>query len=135
MISMTPKERFQTALDLGVPDRVPMMDYIDEKVILGMAEIMGLSRGKKAEATRKGEESKDYLDTYCDVIEAQDHDATWLSYSTGLSRVRDDWGVDKYGRGFLLSENGIPAVMEGAITSIDQLKDCLLYTSPSPRDA
>ena len=122
MTEMTNRERFQTALALGVPDRVPMLDYIDEKVILGMAEIMGLSRGKKATATRKGEESKEYLDTYCDVIEAQDHDATWLSYSTGLKRVRDDWGVDKYGRGFLLSENGIPAVMEGAIKSLDDLK-------------
>ena len=69
MKTMTSRERFQTALDLGVPDRVPMLDYIDEKVILGMDEIMGLSRGEEAEATRKGEESKAFLDTYCDVIE------------------------------------------------------------------
>ncbi len=122
MKSMTSRERFQTALDLGVPDRVPMLDYIDEKVILGMAEIMGLSRGEEAEATRKGEESKAFLDTYCDVIEAQDHDATWLSYSTGLKRVTEDWGVDKYGRGFMLSKNGIPAVMEGGVKSMDGLK-------------
>ena len=94
---------------------------LPEKVILGMAEILGLSRGDRATATRKGEESREYLDTYCDVIEAQDHDATWLSYSTGLARVRDDWGVDKYGRGFMLSKNGIPAVMEGGVKSMDDL--------------
>lgn len=134
MTPMTPKERFQTALDLGIPDRVPMLDYIDEKIILGMAEIMGLSRGSKTAATRKGEESKAFLDTYCDVIEAQDHDATWLSYSTGLTRVRDDWGVDKYDRGFLLSENGIPAVMESAITSVDQLKDYRMANRVSLED-
>ncbi len=115
-------ERFTTALNLGVPDRVPMLDYIDEKVIIGMAKILGIDSTDSATATRKGDESFEYLDTYCRVIEAQDHDATWLGYSTGLKRVRDDWGVDKYGRGFMLSENGIPAVMQGGITCMDDLK-------------
>ena len=134
MTPMTSRERFQTALDLGIPDRVPMLDYIDEKVILGMAEIMGLSRGEEAVATRKGEESKAFLDTYCDVIEAQDHDATWLSYSTGLTRVNDEWGVDKYGRGFLLSKNGIPAVMEGGVKSSDDLKNYRMADRVSLQD-
>ncbi len=118
---MTPKERFTTALNLGIPDRVPMFDYIDEKVILGMADLLGLNAAKKATATRKGEESKAYLDTYCEVIDAMDHDATWLSYSTGLTRVKDDWGIDKYDRGFLLSEHGIPAIMEGGVKSMKDL--------------
>ena len=122
MTDMTNRQRFTTALDLGVPDRVPIVDYIDEKIILEMAKLMGLARAEKATATRKGEESKDFLDTYCDVIEAQDHDASWLSYSTGLTRTREDWGVDKYDRGFMLSENGLPAIMEGAVNAIADLK-------------
>ncbi|MEM7343977.1 MAG: uroporphyrinogen decarboxylase family protein [Chloroflexota bacterium] len=119
---MTPRERFTTALALGIPDKVPIVDYIDEKVILGMANLLGLNAAEQATATRKGEESKSYLDTYSNVIEALDHDATWLSYSTGLTRVRDDWGVDKYDRGFLLSEHGIPAIMEGGVKSLKDLE-------------
>lgn len=111
-----------------------MIDYIDEKIILGMAELMGLSRNKEATATRKGEESFEFLDTYCDVIEAQDHDATWLSYSTGLKAVRDGWGVDKYDRGFLLSENGLPAVMEGGIKSMRDVDEYRMADRVSPAD-
>ncbi len=118
---MTPKKRFVTALNLGIPDRVPMFDYMDEKIVIGLANLLDLESVAGSTVTRKGEESRASLDMYCQVIEALEHDATWLSYSTGLERIRDDWGVDKYDRGFMLSEHGIPAIIEGGVKSLSDL--------------
>ncbi len=57
-IKMTQKKCFITALNLGIPDRVPMFDYIDEKVVIGLADLLGLESVAEATVTRKGEESR-----------------------------------------------------------------------------
>ena len=114
------------ALSLQQPDRVPVFDWIDERVIWGMADQLGYDTSKadvKQEATRHGEESEVVLDVYCRLIEALEIDGTWSAYSTGLVPETRDWGWDKYGRGFLLSEHGIPAVMDSDIKTLgDALK-------------
>lgn len=114
---MNGRARMLTALAGGVPDRVPVFDWIDEKVVRGLADLMGIEDpGQRAgKATRKGDESLDTLELYCRIIEALDLDASWLVFSTGLAPVRPDFGYDKYGRGFMLSDHGIPAIMEGNV--------------------
>ena len=39
---MNGRERIMAALGLGIPDRVPVWDWFDEAVTLGVAERLGL---------------------------------------------------------------------------------------------
>ncbi len=124
---MNSRERMLAALSGRQPDRVPVFDWIDERVVWGMAELLGWDVARPttgAEATRHGEESDQVLDLYCRLVEALDLDGTWSAYSTGLTPTSNDWGVDKYGRGFMLSEHGIPAIMDSDVKS---LEDALAY--------
>ncbi len=121
---MNGRERMMTALSLEQPDRVPVFDWIDERIVWGMAELLGHDTGaanRAQEATRHGEENEAVLDAYCRIIETLDIDGTWSAYSTGLVPETPEWGWDKYGRGFLLSEHGIPAVMDSKIKTLDQV--------------
>ncbi|MCP4290052.1 MAG: hypothetical protein GY792_37515, partial [Gammaproteobacteria bacterium] len=110
---MNSKQRVVAALNREQPDQVPTFDWIDEAVILGLAELLGIDIPKQDEAfvTRHGEESDEVMEMQCQIIEALDIDASWLSYSTGLERVTADFGRDKYGRGFMLSDHGLPIVI------------------------
>lgn len=119
-------ERFVCALDGGVPDRVPVFDWIDEKVVWGMAELLGWDvsgRPTDGEATRHGEEIDEVLRIYCDLIEELDLDATWSAYSTNLVPETEHWGWDKYGRGFMLSEHGVPAVMDSGLKTLEDVRN------------
>lgn len=122
---MNGRERFLAALNGTIPDRVPIFDWIDEKVVWGMAELLGwdvTGRPTDGEATRHGEESDEVLRLYCDLIEQLDLDATWSAYSTGLVPKTKDWGWDKYGRGFMLSDHGIPAIMESRLRTLQDIQ-------------
>ena len=121
MTRMNGRERFLTALEGGQPDRVPVFDWIDERVVWGMARLLGWDvrpPETSGEATRHGEETDEVLDVYARLIDALELDATWSAYSTGLKPETPDWGVDKYGRGFMLSEHGIPAVMDSPLKTV-----------------
>lgn len=118
-------ERFTCALEGGIPDRVPVFDWIDEKVVWGMAALLGHDTSAApadGEATRHGEETEEVLEVYCDLIEELDLDATWSAYSTALVPETRDWGWDKYGRGFMLSDHGIPAIMESHLETLDDVR-------------
>ncbi|WP_350334468.1 uroporphyrinogen decarboxylase family protein [Coralliovum pocilloporae] len=118
---MNGRERMMMALDCKQPDRVPFFDWLDERVIWGMAELLGYDvqkPQKSDEATRHGEESDAVLDVYCRLMEELDIDASWVAYSTCLEPQTKDWGVDKYGRGFMLSDHGIPAIMDGPVKTL-----------------
>lgn len=121
---MNGRDRMMTALSNGQPDRVPMFDWFDEAVVWGVAELLGLDVANPWQsdaATRHGEESDAVLDTLCRIIDELQIDATWSSYSTGLTPQGKDWGRDKYGREFMLSEHGIPAVMESRLKTLDDV--------------
>ncbi|MCW3782107.1 uroporphyrinogen decarboxylase family protein [Defluviimonas salinarum] len=123
---MNGRERFLCALNGGVPDRVPVFDWIDEKVVWGMARLLGWDVSgapTDGEATRHGEESEEVLRIYCDLIDALDLDATWSAYSTNLVPETSDWGWDKYGRGFMLSDHGIPAIMDSGLKTIADVRN------------
>jgi uroporphyrinogen decarboxylase len=123
-----------TALECGQPDRVPVFDWIDERVLWSMAELLGWDvrpPQRADEAARHGEESDQVLDIYCRLVEALEIDGTWSSYSTGLVPRSADWGVDKYGRGFMLSEHGVPAIMDSEVRT---LEDALAYDMVSRLD-
>lgn len=121
--AMNGHERMATALDLGQPDRVPVFDWIDERIVWGMAQLLNWDvtpPTKYDEATRHGEETDEVLDIYCRLIEELDIDGSWSAYSTGLQPERPDWGVDKYGRAFMLSEHGIPAIMGSKVRNLEE---------------
>ncbi len=116
---MNSRERMLTAISGGQPDRVPMYDWIDEEVVWGMAERLGLELPARGQAVaRYGEEPIEVLDLFCDVVETLDIDSTWLVHSTGFKRTSEEFGEDKYGRRYILSDMGLPAVVEGPINSL-----------------
>ncbi len=124
---MNSRERMLTALSPAKPDRVPVFDWIDERVVWGMAQLLGYDVCKAnpaRKAGRHGEESDATLDVYCRLIEDLEIDGTWSAYSTGLTADTNDWGRDKYGRGFMLSEHGIPAIMDGSVKTLGDAVRC-----------
>ncbi len=120
--SMNSRERIMTALDLGIPDRVPTWEWFDEAVTLGVADILGLKRHRRVTSLRKGDETDQAIDLYCRVVEALDVDGTSNVYNTSLKAENRDFGRDKYGRGYILSENGMPAIIEAAVSSPRELE-------------
>ncbi|MCP5073581.1 MAG: hypothetical protein GY947_09855, partial [Rhodobacteraceae bacterium] len=120
---MNSRERFMTALDLGIPDRVPTWDWFDEAVTLGVADVLGLKSYGEVTTLRKGDETVESTELYCRVVEALDVDGTSNVYNTGLTAVDEHLGRDKYGRGYILSENGMPAIIEAAVSSEKDLKN------------
>ncbi len=110
-----------TALDLGVPDRVPTWDWFDEAVTIGVADVLGLKHHDGVTTLRKGDETQESIDLYCRVVEALDIDGTSSVYNTSLEAVTEHLGRDKYGRGYILSESGMPAIIEPAVSSIKEL--------------
>ncbi|MCC2110512.1 MAG: hypothetical protein KDJ16_00585 [Hyphomicrobiales bacterium] len=118
---MTGRDRLMTALRRGTPDRVPTWDWFDEAVTLGVADLLGLKHHDKATTLRKGDETAQSIDLYCRVVEALNVDGTSSVYNTGLTAENADFGRDKYGRGYILSEFGMPAIIEAAVADTAQL--------------
>jgi len=118
---MNSRARLMTALDLGIPDRVPTWEWFDEAVTIGVAEILGIKNHHQVTTLRKGDETGLSIDLYCRVVEALGVDGTSNVYSTSLQEVNKDFGRDKYGRGYILSENGMPAIIEAAVSSQREL--------------
>lgn len=118
---MNSRERFMTALDRGVPDRVPTWDWFDEAVTVDVAAILGLKGHDRVTALRKGDETQEAIDLYCRVVESLGVDGTSSVYNTDLRAVDAHLGRDKYGRGYILSEFGIPAIIEPAVSSSREL--------------
>jgi hypothetical protein len=78
---MNSKQRILAALNREQPDRVPTFDWIDETIILGLAEILEIDIPKKEDGeavTRHGEGSAEVMEMQCQIIEALDIDATCL---------------------------------------------------------
>ncbi|MCP5088899.1 MAG: hypothetical protein GY952_19105 [Rhodobacteraceae bacterium] len=118
---MNSRQRFLTALDLGSPDRVPTWDWFDEAVTIGVADVLGLKRHDSVTTLRKGDETEESVGLYCRVVEALDVDGTSSVYNTDLKAVSEHLGRDKYDRGYILSENGMPAIIEAAVSSSKEL--------------
>lgn len=113
---MNGRERIRTALNQGIPDMVPTWDWFDEPVTLGVADYLGLRSHGEITTLRKGDETAESLALYCRVVEALDVDATSNVYNTGLTAHDNEYGEDKYDRGYLLSDNGMPAIVKAAVT-------------------
>jgi len=114
---MKPKERIFTALDLGKPDRVPIVElYINESSIVNLAKILKPEVVKvEAGRDRFGSESMKILDLYCLVVKELGLDATSSNFSIGIEPIGNDLCKDKFGTVYYLSEHGEPLPMEGPI--------------------
>lgn len=121
---MTGKERIMCALNNGQPDRVPVFEaYINEPVIVRLAEILQPSwLSVEASQDRSGEERPEIVDLYCSIVETLDLDSTCTAFSTGLKRLDDRHGQDKFGTVWSLSEHGEPLPVEGPIKGLDDLE-------------
>ena len=90
------------------------------------------------DSTRSGDE----LEEVVEACSSKRLDGVLLDVHHRLAEVRDDYIVaaaaDDAADGVLLPHHGhhheLDAVGEVAIAAFGRVEDCLLYTSPSPRD-
>jgi len=116
-VEMNARQRIRTALNNQQPDRVPIMDWIDEPTVVNLAHHLGLEAGRSTapQTVMSGEESLENLDLLRRVMAELGMDATWYPFSTGLAPTNSKYARDKYGRVFQLSEHGMPMIVAGPI--------------------
>ena len=121
---MNSKERVLTALNMGQPDRVPIVElYINESSIVNLAKLL-VPETVEVEAGRDkfGSESFEILDLYCLVVEELGLDATCSNFSIGIETISDDRCKDKLGTVYYLSGHGEPVPIEGPIKTKSDLE-------------
>ena len=133
---MTSKERILTALSNGQPDKVPIFElYINEPIIVELAKILTPEAVKvEAGKDRFGEERLEVLDLYCSIVEELEIDSTAMNFSIGLERLREDYGRDKFGTYYFLSEHGEPCPTDGPIKGPKDLKGFDMVSKLEPDD-
>ena len=120
---MESRERILLALKCGEPDRIPIMEAgIDDPVLIELARLLGIESERPKRSKSHSHSENEILDLYCLVVEKLGLDATCLSFSTGISRIDDEYVRDKYGVVFRLSPHGQAVVVEGPIREISDLK-------------
>ena len=135
-VDMTSKERILTALSNGQPDRVPIFElYINEPIIVELAKILTPEAVKvEAGKDRFGEERLEVLDLYCSIVEELEIDSTAMNFSIGLERLREDYGRDKFGTYYFLSEHGEPCPTDGPIKGPKDLEGFDMVSKLKPDD-
>ncbi len=122
---MDSRERILVALENREPDKVPVFELqIDEPIVIKLAALLGFYKPPPGSvgAFVHGDESQEVLDLYCRLVEELGLDATCFVFSAGIKPIGEGKGRDKYGCVYKLSELGEPIVIEGPITTLDDLK-------------
>lgn len=120
---MKHRERILTALNSGIPDKVPTFDWFDEPVIYGVAEMLGIDVPQKKEGmTRHGEEDEESLLLFIDVINGLGMDGVWHSYSVEMQDLSPGFGLDKYGRTYMFSDFGEPLITDAPLKHTNTVK-------------
>lgn len=115
---MNHRERVLTALNRGIPDRVPTFDWFDDEVIYGLGEALELDGPRRGQlSARHGEEPLELLELLANIIKTLGMDGAWHSFAIGIERESDDFGRDKYDRGYMLSDHGLPVVIDPPINN------------------
>jgi len=133
---MDSKERILTALNNKQPDKVPIFElYINESSIVNIVKLLRPEMVKvKAMKDRFGEERLEILDLYCFLIKELELDAFYSNFSMGLERINENYGRDKYGTLYSLSEHGEPVPVEGAIKGASDIKGFDMVSRLEPDD-
>lgn len=120
---MNHRERLLTALNHGIPDKVPTFDWFDEPVIYGVAELLGLDVPDKKEGmTRHGEEDEEALELFIEVINGLGMDGVWHSYSVEMETIAEGYGRDKYGKTYMFSDFGEPLITDAPLKHTNTVK-------------
>jgi uroporphyrinogen decarboxylase len=114
---MNAAQRIRAAVENREPDRVPIMDWIDEPTVYSLAHHLGLDvpETRSGDAVLSGEESLETLDLLCTVMVELGIDATWYPLGSGLVPIGDGLARDKCDRVYRLSEHGMPMILSGPI--------------------
>ena len=133
---MNSKERILTALSNKQPDKVPIFElYINESSIVNLVKVLRPGMVEvKATKDRFGEERLEILDLYCFLIKELELDAFYSNFSMGLERINEDYGRDKYGTLYSLSEYGEPVPVEGVIKDASDIKGFDMVSKLEPND-
>lgn len=123
---MNSRQRILAALSNEQPDRVPILEVIDDPVVAAIAKILGFDTDKQ------GTELEN-LDRYCLFIKELGLDATVSGFSQGTERVANGLLRNRYGMVFRPSAHGEAMLVEGPIKEPADLKGYHL-TMPSLND-
>jgi uroporphyrinogen decarboxylase len=107
---MNSKERVLTALNNEQPDRVPIMEVIDQPIVAAIAKILGFGPLETEE------------DTYCRFIQELGLDATISGYSQGEVSLGEEFVKNHHGMVFQRSDVGESIVVEGPIEDPEDIR-------------
>jgi uroporphyrinogen decarboxylase len=113
---MNSKQRVLAALDKRQPDKVPIIESIDESIQKKIACIIGLEPPKENQPF--GE-----IELNCRLIETIGLDGVDSFPSTGMKPISENHLRDKFGCTFLRSDHGVPVVLDGPIKEAKDLKN------------
>lgn len=118
------KTRVNIALENHTPDRVPILEYIDNMSVINLASMFNGISTSTTEGQFNGdpEANGNIMDVYCKVVDKIGLDATWIGFSIGLEKISKKCVRDKYGRVFQLSPHGEPVPKQGPVQQPDDLK-------------
>jgi len=134
---MNSKQRILNALKNAQPDKVPIFEaLIDEPIVVGLVKILGVNvqQPRTGKGLLQAEARPEILDLYCLLVKELGLDATSYEFSTGLERIANGRGRDKYGIVYYLSEHGEPVVVEGPIKESSDIKGYDMVSKLKPDD-
>jgi uroporphyrinogen decarboxylase len=112
---MNSKQRVLTALDKRQPDKVPIIESIDESIQIKIARIIGLEMPEENMPFRD-------VELNCRLVEMIGLDGVDSFPSTGIKPISENHLRDKFGCTFLRSDHGVPVVLNGPIKEAKDLK-------------
>jgi uroporphyrinogen decarboxylase len=124
---MKSKERVLTALCNKEPDKVPIVDTIDDPIKFKLARIIGLDLMDLDKNFRE-------TDLNCRLAEKLGLDWVDTYSQMGLVPIDDTHLRDKYGCVFIASEHGAPIVIDGPIKESKDLIGFEMVSKLTPDD-
>lgn len=115
--------RILQALTQQQPDKVPIFESgIDPPVSFALARQLGFEAQPVPSDRHPSDANWDNLEMYCFLVRELGLDATSNSFSTGLRLISEEYGRDKYGCVYHLSQHGEAVIVEGPINEASDLK-------------
>lgn len=112
---MNSKQRVLTALSHKVPDKVPIVDTIDDPIKYKLATLVGMDISDLDKNFKE-------TDLNCRLSEKLGLDWVDTYSSMGLVPIDENHLKDKYGCVFVTSEHGVPIIIDGPIKEAEDVK-------------
>jgi Uroporphyrinogen-III decarboxylase len=112
---MEPRQRVLAALRREVPDRVPILDSVDEPALLSVAHLLDVGLPDLREPLA-------YSELACRLTLRLGLDGIGLEFPRGQQRIDDSLLVDRWGCTYRPSSHGTAVPLSGPIESLEDMR-------------